>query len=74
MPCLIIAAFAYFIKTALVSISLKIFSCYFLISIILHFGGFSAASDGKEPACNAGDPGLIPALGRSLGGRRDNPL
>ena len=23
-------------------------------------------SDGKESACKAGDPGLIPALGRSL--------
>ena len=24
-------------------------------------------SDGKESACNAGDPGLIPAIGRSPG-------
>ena len=23
-------------------------------------GGFPAGSDGKESACNAGDPGLIP--------------
>ena len=23
-------------------------------------------SDGKESACNAGDPGLIPGLGRSI--------
>ena len=73
MTYLIIAAFAYFIKTASVSISLKIFSCYFLISIILHFGGFSAGSDGQEPACNAGDHGVIPALGSSPGGRRGNP-
>ena len=27
--------------------------------------GFSGSSDGKESACNAGDPGLIPGLGRS---------
>ena len=27
---------------------------------------FSGGSDGKESACNAGDPGLIPGLGRSL--------
>ena len=27
--------------------------------------GFPAGSDGKESACNTGDPGLIPGLGRS---------
>jgi len=26
--------------------------------------GFSGGSDGKESACNMGDPGLIPELGR----------
>ena len=31
-------------------------------------------SDSKEPACNAGDPGLIPGLGRSPGGGNGNPL
>ena len=28
---------------------------------------FPGGSDGKVSACNAGDPGLIPGLGRSLG-------
>ena len=28
--------------------------------------GFSCGLDGKESACNAGDPGSIPGLGRSL--------
>ena len=28
---------------------------------------FSDGSDGKESACNAGDTGLIPGLGRSPG-------
>ena len=28
----------------------------------------------KESACNAGDPGLIPGLGRSPGGGNGNPL
>ena len=28
---------------------------------------FSGGSNGKESACNAGDPGLIPELGRSPG-------
>ena len=27
--------------------------------------GFPRGSDGKASACNAGDPGLIPGLGRS---------
>ena len=29
--------------------------------------GFFGGSDGKESACNAGDLGLIPRLGRSPG-------
>src|SRR5574342_149943 len=29
--------------------------------------GFPDSSVGKESACNAGDPGLIPGLGRSAG-------
>ena len=32
-------------------------------------GGFPGGSDGKETACNAGDPGSIPGLGISLGRR-----
>ena len=31
-------------------------------------------SDGKESACNVGDLGSIPGLGRSSGGGHDNPL
>ena len=27
--------------------------------------GFPCSSDGKESACNAGDPGSIPGLGKS---------
>ena len=36
--------------------------------------GFSGGSDGKESACNMGDPGLIPELGRVPGGGNGNPL
>ena len=36
--------------------------------------GFPGDSDGKESACNAGDLGSIPGLGRSPGGRHGNPL
>ena len=32
------------------------------------------ASAGKESACNAGDLGLIPGLGRSPGAGKGNPL
>ena len=38
------------------------------------FLGFPGGSDGKEYACNAGDLGLIPGLGRSPGGGYGNPL
>ena len=31
-------------------------------------------SDGKESACNVGDPGVIPGSGRSPGGGHGNPL
>ena len=36
------------------------------LSLFLHFG-FPHSSVGKESACNAGDPGSIPGLGRSPG-------
>ena len=35
--------------------------------------GFPAGSNSKESTCNAGDPGLVPELGRSHEGN-DNPL
>ena len=35
---------------------------------------FPYGSDGKEFACNMGDLGLIPELGRSPGGGHGNPL
>ena len=36
--------------------------------------GFSGSSGGKESACNAGDPGSIPGLGRSPGEGIGYPL
>ena len=36
--------------------------------------GFPGDSDSKEPACNAGDPGSIPGLGRCPGEGNGNPL
>ena len=38
------------------------------------FLGFSGGSAGKESACNAGDLGLIPGLGRSPGEGIGYPL
>ena len=38
------------------------------------FLGFPGGSDGKESACNLGDLGSIPGLGRSPGGGHGNPL
>ena len=35
--------------------------------------GFLGGSDSKESACNAGDLGSIPRLGRSLGEGNGNP-
>ena len=36
--------------------------------------GFPGVSEVKASACNAGDLGLIPGSGRSLGEGNDNPL
>ena len=36
--------------------------------------GFPGSSDGKESICNAGDPRLVPGLGRSPGESRVYPL
>ena len=36
--------------------------------------GFSGGSAGKESACNVGDLGLIPGLGRSPGEGKGYPL
>ena len=36
--------------------------------------GFPGGLDGKESACNMGDLGLTPGLGRSPGGGHGNPV
>ena len=36
--------------------------------------GCPRGSFGKESACNAGDLGSVPGLGRSLGEEKSNPL
>ena len=50
-------------------------NCVLAISKHLTFKvGFPGGSEGKESACNAGDLGLIPGLGRSPGEGNGNPL
>ena len=44
------------------------------IYYVLELLGFPSSSAGKESACNAGDPGLIPGLGRSPGEGIGYPL
>ena len=44
------------------------------LSISTSFQGFSGGSNGKESACNAGDLGSGPGLGRSPGEGYGNPL
>ena len=36
--------------------------------------GLPGSTDGKESACNLGDPGLMPGSGRSPGEGNGNPL
>ena len=38
------------------------------------FKGFPSGSAGKESACNVGDLGLIPGLGRSPGEGNSDPV
>ena len=42
--------------------------------VILQMEGFPCGSASKESACNVGDLGLIPGLGRSPGEGKDYPL
>ena len=52
---------------------LFIAECGLLTVVAALVAGFPGGSDGKESACNPGDLGLIPGLGRSLDGY-GNPL
>ena len=48
--------------------------CLFIYIHVCVCTGFSGGLDGKEPACNAGDLGSIPGLGRSPGEGNGYPL
>ena len=46
----------------------------FNIAVIMNPKGFPCGSAGEESACNVGDLGLIPALGRFPGKEKGYPL
>ena len=49
------------------------YGIHFELFVTKHMG-FPDGSAGEESACNAGDSGLIPGLGRSPGGGHGNLL
>ena len=61
-----------------VSLNLSVLDFKFLnVTVVIGFAmllGFHGGSDGKESACNAGDPGSIPGSGKSPGEGNGNPL
>ena len=63
---------------ALSSLALTRCTDFFALGHGVQRGGlfwyFLGGSDGKVFACNAGDPGSIPGLGRSPGEGNGNPL
>ena len=46
----------------------------FFVRYLCCYVGFPGGLEGKVSACNAGDPGSIPGLGRSSGEGHGNPL
>ena len=58
--------------TSLFSMSVTLYVSW-ILSFISYFR-FPGGSAGKESACNAGDPGSVPGLGRSPGEGKSYPL
>ena len=48
--------------------------CVYIYIYIYIYVGFPGSSDSKESTFNAGDPGLIPGLGKYPGKGNGNPL
>ena len=59
--------------SAITFILFSIKQCVLWAYTLRDYTGFSGGSDGNESACNAGDLGLIPGLGRSPGEGNGNP-
>ena len=71
LPFFVHVTFPLFHTSSLTPIQL-LYLTRFLRTCLTWFFSFPGGSVGKEPACNAGDLGLIPGLGRSPGGRHSN--
>ena len=52
----------------------QLYHCFKILQFFFFNTGFSSGLDGEESACNVGDLGSIPGLGRSPGGEHGNPL
>ena len=63
-----------FIKAVLWFAGVSVTDFFFFLITPTFWRGFPGGSDGKESACNAEDPGLIPGLGRSPRGGHGHPL
>ena len=50
------------------------FILFSIMAVPIYIPSNNGDSNGKKSVCNAGDLGLIPGLGRSLGGGHGNPL
>ena len=61
-------------KTSLIHASVHSFTWYFWSLIMFRAKGFPGGAEVKASACNVGDLGSIPGLGRSLGEGNGNPL
>ena len=55
-------------------VCLEGFLFFMHLTVFTGYLGFLAGSDGEEISCNAGDPVLIPGLGRSSGEGKGNSL
>ena len=52
-----------------------LYNRFLLVIYFIHSSvGYLSGSNGKESACNVGDAGLIPGLGRSPGAGKGYPL
>ena len=71
--CFLIRATMSTAAIKLLYMSLRLLCRHFSCFIYIHMG-FPNGSDGKASAHSAGDPGLIPELGRSPGEGNGNPL
>ena len=71
----IFLAFYFTIFSNISHVSLSVINIYLYICIPVYVHlGFPGGSEGKEHACNAGDPGSIPVSRRSPGGWNGHPL